>query len=110
MTALSSPRLSRRSFLGLSGAAVAGGLAAAVSAASANAEENRATFVFISGSWHGAWCFQQVANEWIDAGFNVIARDLPGHGLNAQFPSSYLAGNLNPNEVSPWPRLRWMTT
>jgi pimeloyl-ACP methyl ester carboxylesterase len=95
------PRITRRSFLGLSGAAVAGGLAVAVPAATAKAGEDRATFVLIHGSWHGAWCFELVENELIDNGFDVIARDLPGHGLDAQFPSSYLSGNLNPNEVSP---------
>ena len=97
---LNSPGLSRRSFLGLSGAAVAGLGAAAVPTAQAH-DGGRATFLLIHGSWHGAWCFGLVANALIDNGFDVIAQDLPGFGLNAQFPSSYLAGNLNPNQVSP---------
>jgi pimeloyl-ACP methyl ester carboxylesterase len=55
----------------------------------------------IHGSWHGAWCFKPVENLLTNNGFRVFALDLPGHGLDAQFPSSYLTGNLNPNDVSP---------
>ena len=99
--ALNSPGLSRRSFLGLSAAAAAGLTAVSVPAARAQGLGNTTTFVFIHGSWHGAWCFQFVANELISNGFRLVVRDLPGFGLTAQFPSSYLAGNLNPNELSP---------
>jgi hypothetical protein len=94
--------IARRRFLRLSGAGVAGGLAAAgaLSAAAANAID-RPIFVMIHGSWHGAWVYELVGNLLMNSGFRVFARDLPGFGLNAQFPSSYLAGNLDPNEVSP---------
>jgi pimeloyl-ACP methyl ester carboxylesterase len=99
-----SAKIARRSFLGLSGAVgAAAALAASVPAAPAKAREwkRRPTFVLIHGSWHGAWCFQLTASLLINEGFRVVALDRPGSGLNAQFPSSYLAGNLNPNEVSP---------
>jgi pimeloyl-ACP methyl ester carboxylesterase len=95
----------RRGFLGHAGAAVAaaGALAASVRTSSAKAEKRKGkpTFVLIHGSWHGAWCFQFVERLLINKGFRVVALDRPGSGLNARFPSSYLAGNLNPNEVSP---------
>jgi pimeloyl-ACP methyl ester carboxylesterase len=94
----------RRSFLGHAGAAVAAGaLAASVRAAPVKAEKRKGkpTFVLIHGSWHGAWCFQFVGSLLINEGFRVVALDRPGSGLNALFPSSYLAGNLDPNEVSP---------
>jgi pimeloyl-ACP methyl ester carboxylesterase len=47
-------------------------------------------FIFIHGSWHGAWCFERVANILAKQGYLTIANDLPGHGLNAKFPESYL--------------------
>jgi pimeloyl-ACP methyl ester carboxylesterase len=96
------PGIVRRSLLRLSGAAVAGGLAAAaVPPAAAEEGKGRPTFVMIHGSWHGAWAYELVGNLLTNSGFRVFAQDLPGFGLNAQFPSSYLAGNLDPNEVSP---------
>lgn len=39
-----------------------------------------ATFVLIHGSWHGGWCFDEVAALLRDAGHQVIAPDLPGMG------------------------------
>ena len=90
----------RRSFLRLFGATVAGGLAD-VPRVAAEERKGRPTFVMIHGSWHGAWCFKFVENLLTNNGFRVFALDLPGHGLDAQFPASYLAGNLYPNEVSP---------
>jgi pimeloyl-ACP methyl ester carboxylesterase len=92
--------IARRSFLRLSGAAVAGGLAD-VPRAAAEEGKGRPTFVMIHGAWHGAWAFEWVANLPTNSGFRVFAQDLPGFGLNAEFPSSYSAGNLDPNEVSP---------
>jgi pimeloyl-ACP methyl ester carboxylesterase len=92
--------IARRGFLRLAGAAVAGGLADVPRAA---AEESNCapTFLMIHGSWHGAWCFKFVENLLTNNGFRVLALDLPGHGLDAQFPASYLAGILYSTEVSP---------
>jgi pimeloyl-ACP methyl ester carboxylesterase len=39
-----------------------------------------ATFVLIHGSWHGAWCFDDVKALLEAAGHAVIAPDLPGMG------------------------------
>jgi pimeloyl-ACP methyl ester carboxylesterase len=58
-------------------------------------------FILIHGSWHGAWCYEKVANILAVQGYLTIALDLPGHGLSAQFPASYfqrpltLAGAFN---------------
>ncbi len=46
-------------------------------------------FVLIHGSWHGAWCYEKVAAVLKLQGYPVVARDLPGHGLLAKFPTSY---------------------
>ena len=39
-----------------------------------------AGFVLIHGSWHGGWCFDEVANLLRAKGHTVIAPDLPGMG------------------------------
>ena len=41
-----------------------------------------AGFVLIHGSWHGGWCFDEVAALLRAAGHTVIAPDLPGMGGN----------------------------
>ncbi len=39
-----------------------------------------ARFVFVHGSWHGAWCWRNVV-RWLAArGHEAVALDLPGHG------------------------------
>jgi pimeloyl-ACP methyl ester carboxylesterase len=94
--------IARRNFLRLSGAAVAGELAAgAIPPVAAEEGKSRPAFVMIHGAWHGAWAYELVGNLLTNRGYRVFAQDLPGFGLNAEFPSSYLAGNLDPNEVSP---------
>ncbi len=36
--------------------------------------------VLVHGAWHGAWCWDMVAPHLAEAGLNVIAVELPGHG------------------------------
>lgn len=43
-----------------------------------------ATFILIHGSWHGGWCFDQIADILRAAGHEVIAPDLPGMGGDEQ--------------------------
>ena len=45
--------------------------------------------VLVHGAWHGAWCWEKVASLVGQAGHPVIAKDLPGHGLNARAPQSF---------------------
>ncbi len=63
----------------------------AVSAPAATARRSGVAFVLVHGGWHGAWCFERVAPALAAQGHRVIARDLPGHGLEARFPAAYLA-------------------
>ena len=42
-----------------------------------------ASFVLIHGSWHGGWCFDEVAAMLRAKGHEVIAPDLPGMGGDA---------------------------
>jgi pimeloyl-ACP methyl ester carboxylesterase len=39
-----------------------------------------ARFVLIHGAWHGAWCWEGVAQDLRDRGHEAEAIDLPGHG------------------------------
>lgn len=41
-----------------------------------------ATFVFVHGAWHGAWCWFKVIPRLRAAGHNAIALDLPGRGID----------------------------
>ena len=37
-------------------------------------------FLLIHGSWHGAWCWEDVAPILRAGGHDVVAPDLPSHG------------------------------
>lgn len=41
------------------------------------------TVVLVHGAWHGAWCWERVVPGLAERGLEVIAVDLPGHGLGA---------------------------
>ena len=98
--------MERRDFITqLSAGAVAAG--AAVSAAATERSGRRAgpTFVFVHGAWHGGWCWSEVVRLLAKRGYPAIAIDLPGHGITARLPQSYLQQPQNPaalaTEVSP---------
>lgn len=38
------------------------------------------TFVLVHGSWHGAWCWQQLLPRLREAGHAAVAVELPAHG------------------------------
>ena len=96
----------RRKFL-KSTAALAAGACVAIPAHGDDGGgcRHRPTYIFVHGSWHGSWCFERVTHLATDQGFAVIARDLPGSGLNAQFPVSYYSRPFDPaafgTEISP---------
>jgi pimeloyl-ACP methyl ester carboxylesterase len=72
-------------------------------------DRNERIFVLVHGAGQGAWAFGKVA--WLLArdGHHVIAPDLPGHGLRARYPQSYLERPSDPDrfatEPSPLARL-----
>lgn len=45
------------------------------------------TYIFVHGAFSGAWCWKKVTALMENAGHNVIAVDLPGHGSDRTPPS-----------------------
>jgi pimeloyl-ACP methyl ester carboxylesterase len=61
------------------------------------------TFVLVHGAWHTAAHWNRVAGRLTERGHRVIAVDLPGSGLSAAYPPSYLRNDFAAlsSEVSP---------
>lgn len=61
--------------------------------------------LLLHGSWHGAWCWTDVAARLSAAGRCVLAVDMAGHGLRARRPASALSRPFDKrafaSEVSP---------
>lgn len=49
--------------------------------------ENRTTYLFLHGAWHGAWAFDEVVSIMSARGMQATALDLPGHGKDPAEPS-----------------------
>lgn len=92
----------KRDFLKCGVGAVAAAGVAACGSVSARAPSGIA-FVLVHGAWHGAWCYEKVIPLLAAHGHAAVARDLPGHGLNARFPASYLDRPLNAAAFSAEP-------
>ncbi len=56
---------------------------------------NQTAFIFAHGSWHGAWAWNLITTALNNQGFQTFAMDLPGHGLDAKLPASYLKRPLD---------------
>ena len=93
--------MNRRNFIKTTGAGVAVAGVTAVSAPNVIASKREKTaFVLVHGSWHGAWCWDKVEAQLNSMGHITVAIDLPGHGLNAQIPDSFLKRPLNPDSFA----------
>jgi pimeloyl-ACP methyl ester carboxylesterase len=108
MTAQETKTISKRGFLAGS---LAGGLASLSLAACGGGGqgttspgygrvEQLPTIVLIHGSLHGAFCWSRVTPFLVEAGFKVLAIDLPGCGLNGRFPVSSYARPFDPSAYS----------
>ncbi|NBD11045.1 alpha/beta fold hydrolase [Corallococcus silvisoli] len=64
-----------------------------LAATPANAARKSRTFLLVHGAWHNALHWTRVSEALSARGHQVVAIDLPGHGLNARFPASYLTGD-----------------
>jgi pimeloyl-ACP methyl ester carboxylesterase len=52
------------------------------------------TFVLVHGAWHSAAHWNPVVARLVDLGHRAVAVDLPGSGLRAAYPPSYLRGDF----------------
>ncbi len=61
------------------------------------------TFLFVHGAWHTSAHWQKVVGRLTAMGHRALAMDLPGSGLDARYPSSYLRGDVEAlaTEASP---------
>ena len=88
--------LSRRKFLGTTAIAAASSMS--VGCAGWNVGQRHAdkpAFLLMHGAWHGSWAYAQVIPTLAQYGHAAVAIDLPGHGLDARFPRSYLKRPLD---------------
>jgi pimeloyl-ACP methyl ester carboxylesterase len=60
-------------------------------------------FLFVHGAWHAAAHWNKVADQLVGAGHRVLAVDLPGSGLNAAYPRSYLRNDAAGLVTEPSP-------
>ena len=85
----------RRQFLQLASAGAVGATLASCAGMPTAPEPKQRTFVFSHGAFYGAWAFQPTIEQLVARGHRAVALDLPGHGLNARFPSSYFERPLD---------------
>ena len=52
-------------------------------------------FLLVHGSWHGAWAWTPVMQHLQAAGYQTLAIDLPGHGLDTILPDSFTTRPLD---------------
>jgi pimeloyl-ACP methyl ester carboxylesterase len=95
--------MKRRDVLRQAVAASAGvlvGVATDVHSASTSAPRKDAkNFLLVHGAWHNSLHWNKVMALLAANGHDVLAIDLPGYGLNARFPDSFLTQNLTQLKV-----------
>jgi len=64
---------------------------------------HRRTFLLVHGAWHSAAHWHEVAEHLTAMGHRVDAVDLPGSGLDAAYPASYLRGDVAALATEPSP-------
>jgi len=71
-------------------------------------DDTAMNFVFVHGAWHTAAHWNRVGQRLTEQGHRVIALDLPGSGLRAAYPPSYLRNDFAvlASEVSPLKEVR----
>jgi pimeloyl-ACP methyl ester carboxylesterase len=82
---------------------MAGTVGAGQPQAAAAGTEDRKNFLFVHGAWHAATHWNKVAEQLAGMGHRVHAIDLPGSGLNAGYPQSYLRNDFTAFATEPSP-------
>src|SRR6476646_5943099 len=60
-------------------------------------------FLFVHGAWHAAAHWNDVVERLVTMGHRAFAIDLPGSGLNARYPQSYLRNDFTALASEPSP-------
>jgi len=60
-------------------------------------------FLFVHGAWHAAAHWNNVVERLVRMGHRAFAIDLPGSGLNAHYPQSYLRNDFTALASEPSP-------
>jgi pimeloyl-ACP methyl ester carboxylesterase len=94
--------MTRREMLQGTGLAVMGGALATAPPVAAHHGERR-NFLLVHGSWHSAAHWNEVAEDLVASGHRVHAIDLPGSGLDAAYPQSYLRNDFAALATEPSP-------
>jgi pimeloyl-ACP methyl ester carboxylesterase len=82
--------MDRRNFASHLSAAVAGVALSACGGSNAASTAGKPIFVLVHGAWHGGWCWSEVVRLLAEQGYGSVAVDLPGHGIMARLPASYM--------------------
>jgi pimeloyl-ACP methyl ester carboxylesterase len=95
--------LDRRSLIKGAGLGVMAGALGAGPEAAVASGDRRKNFLFVHGAWHAATHWNRVMEHLAAMGHRSFAIDLPGSGINATYPQSYLANDFSAfaTEVSP---------
>lgn len=98
--------MNRRQLLQGGGALALASALASPSLAKASAAKKgpgQTTFVLVHGAWHNSLTWSRVVGPLSALGHRVVTLDLPGHGVNARFPTSYFGTDREAflNERSP---------
>lgn len=56
--------------------------------------------LFLHGSWHGAWCWNEVIAHLVPYGRPALAVDMAGHGLRARRPACLTVRPFDPEELA----------
>jgi pimeloyl-ACP methyl ester carboxylesterase len=56
--------------------------------------------LFLPGSWHGAWCWNEVIAHLVPYGRPALAVDMAGHGLRARRPGCLTIRPFDPAELA----------
>jgi pimeloyl-ACP methyl ester carboxylesterase len=95
--------MDRRDLLTAGGVLAAADVLGAGSPASAARRSDTRSFLFVHGAWHAATHWNEVTARLSAMGHRALAIDLPGSGLYAGYPRSYLRNDFRAlvTEVSP---------
>ncbi len=66
-------------------------------------EDDRQNFLLVHGGWHAAVHWNKVSEQRAAVGHRVCAIGLPGSGLNAACPQSYLRNHFTAFATEPSP-------